>query len=605
MDEAARDQKVAAAKKKLKKYQKKKKGVGSVDSTKSTRKTSSESAAPTGDGKNSVASDSGSVKADGTDEKEQETTKIVEDSNANFSAPKSIDSDVVETQDSQDYSDYIPQSPSVTSLGTHSSLIEGLQPISQPHGQQSQPNLLSNNIDLTTVESILPPAANLEEPLTPEALANICHMQQQTIALLVDDKAASASDLEKYSAMEDRYKRSEELLAEGQLLVDALRRQNSELEEKIRNGENRLIEAGEQREKILESLQSQLEKDNKQLMSQLNTKDSIIEQLTQEKANARSVSDEVEALRKTLQDKEDRCEALEIELSNLRHKFTNTEQLFSENVVKLSEAERVSRETQAKCESMNQEIQLLKDERNELTQKVETLSSSLETKEVEALYLTEQVSSNTSVIDELKLERDNFSKELQTVQSENSKLTRRIKDITTKIDGLSSDNHNLIAQLTELREKVIEISNDKLQLAEEVDKEKSRAARLEREVNIFKENLESMKVNAVEEKYDADITNGTTRKIIYEENQLSLNSKEISDSSNIEELKQQLFKERQKSLNLTLQIKRMADSNNNIKVTRQIDHQTSSPPNSASRRYSFSQFSGDFEIGKCSGCIGE
>ncbi|CAI2169315.1 17898_t:CDS:2 [Funneliformis geosporum] len=597
MDEAARDQKVAAAKKK--KYQKKKKGVGSVDSTNSTRKISSESTAPTGDRRNSVASDSGSVRADGFDGKVQEydgkvqeydgkvqePITIVENSNDNFSAPKSINSDLGENQNSKVYSDYIPQITSATSLGSHSSLVEGLQPISQPHGQQSQPNLLSNKIDLIPV---VPSVTNLvEESLTPEDVANICHMQQQTIAVLVDEKTALTSRVEKYSAMEDRYKRSEELLEEGQLLVDALRRQNAELEEKIRSGEDRHNEA---------------ERDNKQLMSQLNTKDSIIEQLSQEKANARSVSDEVESLQKTLQDKVDRCEALEIELSNLRHKFTNTEQLFSENVVKLSETELLSRETQAKFESMVKEIQHLTDERSELTQKVEIMSSSLETKEVEALSLSEQASSDAFVIEELKLERDNFSKELQTVQSENSKLTRRIKDITTKIDGLSSDNHNLIAQLTELREKVIEISNDKFQLAEKVDKEKSRADRLEKEVNLYKDH-ESMKVIVEEEKNDADITNGTTREIIYEENQ-PLDSEEISNFSSQEELKQQLFKERQKSLNLEFQLKRMNDSYNNNKVIQQIDHQTSSPSNSAYPNYS-SQFSSDFEIGKCSGCIGE
>src|ERR1044072_3243350 len=109
---------------------------------------------------------------------------------------------------------------------------------------------------------------------------------------------------------------------------------------------------------ILQNLRvEQLEKDSKQLISQLNTKDSIIEQLTQEKANARSVSDEVEALQKTLQDKENRCEALEIELSNLRHKLTNTEQQLSESIEKLSEAERMSYEAQTNIESMIKEIQ--------------------------------------------------------------------------------------------------------------------------------------------------------------------------------------------------------------------------------------------------------
>src|SRR5207244_3001011 len=134
-----------------------------------------------------------------------------------------------------------------------------------------------------------------------------------------------------------------------------------------------------------------------------------------------------------------------------------------------------------------------------------------------------------------------------------------------------------------------EISNDKLQLAEEVDKEKSRAGRLEQEVNKLQEQLESMKVD--EEKEESTTTNGTTREVVYEENQ---NHQPLtSTSSTNEEIKQLLFKERQKTLNLELQLKLVLEASSNLNL---------SPPNSASRRYSFSQFSGDFEIGKCSGC---
>lgn len=58
--------------------------------------------------------------------------------------------------------------------------------------------------------------------------------------------------------MADRYKDSETLLKEGQLLVDALNRKNAELKEEIHNREERLKEVGEQREKISESLQLQV-----------------------------------------------------------------------------------------------------------------------------------------------------------------------------------------------------------------------------------------------------------------------------------------------------------------------------------------------------------
>ncbi|CAG8467218.1 5006_t:CDS:2 [Racocetra fulgida] len=450
-------------------------------------------------------------------------------------------------------------------LTSHGSLVEGLQPITLPPGQQSQTDLLSNTIDSVPVENTISSGISGDEPFSFEALANICRMQQQTIALLVEEKTALASELEKYSAMADRFKSSEELLEEGQLLVDALRRQNSELEEKIRNGEDRLKDSDDQKKKIIESLQSQLEKDNKQLMSQLNNKDSIIEQLTTEKAKIRSVSDEVEALQKTLQDKEDRCEALEIELSNLRHLLTNAEQQLSEKESKLLVIERESRETMTKFESMTNQIQSLTDDKNRISQQLEEKSSELEALKNEFTEVNEQLKLKIAVVDELHREHDNFSSELQTSQSENSKLTKRIKDITTKNDGLSSDNRNLISQLTELQAKIVEINNDKLNLTEEVEKEKLKATKLEQEVAKIQKELASLKENMVYNNGTTLVGNNTTRDVGRRFNSV-YNS--VQNQRN--------------------------DSTRRTSL---------SPPNSANRRYSFSQFSGDFEIGRCSGCI--
>ncbi|CAB4425253.1 unnamed protein product [Rhizophagus irregularis] len=102
--DAARDQKVASAKKTLKKF-KKKKAASSVDST---------------------TSDSGSVRTDGTG---QETIAVAEEDNISAT---NTNPDLVENQASQDYSDYVPQSPQLRA----NHWVEGLQPIFQPHGQQ-------------------------------------------------------------------------------------------------------------------------------------------------------------------------------------------------------------------------------------------------------------------------------------------------------------------------------------------------------------------------------------------------------------------------------------------------------------------------------------
>ncbi|CAG8630359.1 14399_t:CDS:2, partial [Ambispora leptoticha] len=348
--------------------------------------------------------------------------------------------------------------------------------------------------------------------------------QQQTIAVLVEQKSGLTAELDKYTAMADRFKRSEELLEEGQLLVDALRRQNAELEDKIRDGEAKLKEAGDKTERTLETLRLQiaraekLEKDNNQLLSQLSTKDSIIEQLTAEKAKIRSTSGEVERLTKSLQDKEDRCEALEIELSNMRHRLANTEQQLLDKEEKLANAERTSKETEAKFESLNNQIVVLFTQNTETKQKLESLQVEHEAKSKEAAEHYEKLTVKSNVAQELHTERESLTKELQSVQTENTKLTKRIKDITTKIDGLSADNRNLIDQLSELREKVVEISNDKLVLAEEVDREKNRANRLEIELADYRKKYDEIlsKQNGNANLFNGDLNSSANQEQLQE-----------------------------------------------------------------------------------------
>ncbi|CAG8594980.1 14895_t:CDS:2 [Acaulospora morrowiae] len=560
--EVSREEKLLAGKKKFKKLQKKKAtSVTAETSPISTRRKSTDSAAASSTRRSSVTSDSGSVKAEVTEGKAQETIKNADESSnvANFSPEAS--GEVL-----QDPSSGISQT-------THSSLVEGHQPITYSHAQQLQTDILSKPIDIAPTENTaLPTGISGDEPVSYESLANICSVQQQTIALLVEEKTALVSDLGKYSVMADRFKSSEEFLEEGRLLVDALRRQNGELEEKIKSSDDRLREAEEQKKKIIESLQSQnarveqLEKDNKQLLSQLNTKDSIIEQLTAERAKIRTTSEEVEALQKSLQDKEDRCEALEIELSNLRHQFTNAEQELKEKGNKLLITEQDAHEKHSKFESMANQIQSLTEIHNDTNQKLEKKSSEFEVMSREFAELNEQLSMKLSVIDELQRDRDNLTLELQASQSENSKMTKRIKDLTTKIDGLSLDNRNLLSQLTELRGKFVEISNDKSVLVEEVDREKSRANRLEQEIAKIQEQL-SLKG------YGGTLkTNGTSREV---------GSKASANYLLNQEHKQDLHQ---------------SDS---------MPHKVISSQHSANHRYAFSEFSSDFEIGKCSGCIGE
>ncbi|CAJ0829202.1 10715_t:CDS:2 [Entrophospora sp. SA101] len=478
-DAFAREEKLLAAKKKLKKYQKKKaNNVSSVD------KINADSVTTSSTRRSSMSSDAGSVKTDYADGKVSEIITNVEE-NISQNDTTSIITEVESNQNQlQDVNDrhhqtvYIQQrsSPLTNNLSSHGSIVEGLQPIDyhQSSEKESQTNTLTTPINSNTSTE----NSSDEQTITFERLANLYRMQQQTITLLVEEKTALESELEKYSAMANRFKSSEELLKEGQLLVDALRRQNDELEEKIRTIEDRLKDANTQNEKTVGSLQlqntkvQQLENDNKQLSSQLNDKDSIIEQLKIEKNNLLSASNQVEKLQKIIKDKEEHDEKLEMELSDFKIRFNDLVQQLSEKQEKTLVVERNSDEKQSIIDSMNNQLQLLTNEKNELQQSLQLISSELESEKIEITDLTDQLKLKSAIVAKIESEKGNLSAELQQAKT---------------------DNHDLSSQLTELKklkENVAEISKDKLLLTKEISNGRSRIAGLESEMKRLIEELD-------------------------------------------------------------------------------------------------------------------
>lgn len=150
----------------------------------------------------------------------------------------------------------------VNAVEPHKTHAEAHQPIAKPHSQPQHEIMIPTTavMDATITDKLGSPT--IDESMTLEALANICQMQRQTIAVLVEEKSALTTELEKYSVMADRFKSSEELLEEGQLIMDGLRRQNAELAEKIRTGDAKLQEAAEDKERTLESLRNQVSFDS-------------------------------------------------------------------------------------------------------------------------------------------------------------------------------------------------------------------------------------------------------------------------------------------------------------------------------------------------------
>ncbi|KAG0029568.1 hypothetical protein BGZ82_007845, partial [Podila clonocystis] len=190
---------------------------------------------------------------------------------------------------------------------------------------------------------------------------------------------------------------------------------------------------------------------------------------------------------------QERCEALESELSSLRARLKRSERSSTVREKRLSIFQQQSTDAHHVLNTLRQQhevtVDQLKDAQREMTQAKAQLQS--QTGLIQRLE--SQTQDQESQLKEVLVDRDSLSMEMMEAHSDNTKFLKRLRTSTDKVEKLQQENRHLIEQLRELRAKVMAVSDEKLELTEILDREKHRG------------NQASLELEGVVARYKAEV----------------------------------------------------------------------------------------------------
>ncbi|KAJ6520274.1 hypothetical protein C8R45DRAFT_1058402 [Mycena sanguinolenta] len=274
--------------------------------------------------------------------------------------------------------------------------------------------------------------------------------QQQTISLLVSEKASLASELERLEGVENLARTTEASLEEERRIakdldeqVRRLRAEASDSAARIQQSESKekeLTEKCREQERELQRVNASIHESKKEAERHQKAVRELKEQIQSD--------DRLERAENSLKNTQNRADELEFQLSKLKqaHSTLKTERDgFDADL-------RTLRESEEKWQAKH----LLLQQEHSTTQ--QHLASTTSEKEA----LSQEKSS-------LQLELNEKLLQLQTTQNELKAANRRAEEAEQTQKDLQSEGTTLMRSLDEMRPKIVELTGVKLELGEKVD----------------------------------------------------------------------------------------------------------------------------------------
>ncbi|KAF9551759.1 hypothetical protein EC957_004082 [Mortierella hygrophila] len=170
---------------------------------------------------------------------------------------------------------------------------------------------------------------------------------------------------------------------------------------------------------------------------------------------------------------QERCEALETELSALRTRLKRSERSSTIREKRLSIFQQQSTDSHHSLQSLKTQhdtnlVQLQQAQRD-----LASAQSSLSTKDAMVRHLEAMAMEQESQLKEVLADREALATEMMESHNENAKQQKRLKNSTDKVEKLQQENRQLIEQLRELSTKVVDVSDAKLDAMETMSREKA------------------------------------------------------------------------------------------------------------------------------------
>ncbi|KAF8933966.1 hypothetical protein BGZ47_010569 [Haplosporangium gracile] len=170
---------------------------------------------------------------------------------------------------------------------------------------------------------------------------------------------------------------------------------------------------------------------------------------------------------------QERCEALETELSALRTRLKRSERSSTLREKRLSIFQQQSTDSQHNLQSLKTQYDTTLAQLQQTQRDLASTQSSLSTKDAMVRHLEAMALEQESRLKEVLADREALTAEMMESHNENAKQQKRLKNSTDKVEKLQQENRQLIEQLRELRTKVVDVSDAKLDAMEAMSREKA------------------------------------------------------------------------------------------------------------------------------------
>ncbi|KAJ3750943.1 hypothetical protein DFH05DRAFT_1385850 [Lentinula detonsa] len=338
--------------------------------------------------------------------------------------------------------------------------------------------------------------------------------EQQTISLLVSEKAALTSDLERLSGAESDAQEAERMLLEEQSKTADLEEHLQQLRSELQDSTNR-IQSQELTERELADKVKDQASCERQLQISNGSLISTRKEAEKHRRRARELEEQIESddradrLEASLKNTQDRADDLEFQLSKLKqtHSALKSERDELESRIQtVSEGEDgwKTKHTDLQTLHQNMEAQLAQAiaEKKDISNEKSSLQAELDTVQ-NALFLLQEKLTNAAT------ELMTSTKHLQAVQNEAKIANRRAEDAERTQKELQEEGTNLMHSLNEMRPKIVELTGIKLELTE-------KASELERVIQYQESTIGQLGLSLEEARADAEASEKRLRDLLSE-----------------------------------------------------------------------------------------
>ncbi|KAF9190131.1 hypothetical protein BGZ51_008920 [Haplosporangium sp. Z 767] len=193
---------------------------------------------------------------------------------------------------------------------------------------------------------------------------------------------------------------------------------------------------------------------------------------------------------------QERCEALETELSALRNRLRRSERSSTIREKRFSLFQQQSTDTQQSLQSLRQQHEKVLAQQQDIQRELSDAKDALASREHHIRQLEASNQEQECKLSAILSDREALSAEMMESHAENAKQQKRLKTSNDKVERLQQENRQLIEQLQELRAKVVEVSDAKLDAVDTLDREMTRGGQaiqeLQKEASKYKAEVDRL-----------------------------------------------------------------------------------------------------------------